>query len=86
MNIYYDKDTDLSIIKGKQVAIIGYGSQGHAHANNLKDSGVNVCVGLRDGSSSIEKAKSAGLEVQSIAEAVSASDVVMILAPDEHQS
>ena len=86
MNIYYDKDADLSIIKGKQVAIIGYGSQGHAHANNLKDSGVNVCVGLRDGSSSIEKAKSAGLEVKSIAEAVSASDVVMILAPDEHQS
>ena len=86
MNIYYDKDADLAIIKGKQVAVIGYGSQGHAHANNLKDSGVDVCVGLPDGSSSIEKAKSAGLEVKSISEAVSSADVIMLLAPDEHQS
>ena len=86
MNIYYDKDADLAIIKGKQVAVIGYGSQGHAHANNLKDSGVDVCVGLREGSSSIEKAKSAGLEVKSISEAVSSADVIMLLAPDEHQS
>ena len=86
MNIYYDKDADLAIIKGKQVAVIGYGSQGHAHANNLKDSGVDVCVGLPEGASSIEKAKSAGLEVKSISEAVSSADVIMLLAPDEHQS
>ena len=86
MNIYYDKDADLSIIKGKQVAIIGYGSQGHAHANNLKDSGVSVCVGLREGSSSEAKAKAAGLEVKTIDDAVAAADVVMILAPDEHQT
>jgi ketol-acid reductoisomerase len=86
MNIYYDKDADLSIIQGKQVAIIGYGSQGHAHANNLKDSGANVCVGLRAGSSSEAKAKAAGLDVKSIADAVASSDVVMILAPDEHQA
>lgn len=86
MKIYYDKDADLSLIQGKQVAIIGYGSQGHAHANNLKDSGVKVCVGLREGSSSAAKAKSAGLDVKSIADAVSSSDVIMILAPDEHQA
>tara|TARA_R110000782_G_scaffold17576_7_gene48978 strand:- start:2756 stop:3772 length:1017 start_codon:yes stop_codon:yes gene_type:complete len=86
MNIYYDKDADLSLIQGKQVAIIGYGSQGHAHANNLKDSGASVCVGLRAGSSSEAKAKAAGLEVKSIADAVASSDVVMILAPDEHQA
>ena len=86
MNIYYDKDADLSLIQGKQVAIIGYGSQGHAHANNLKDSGVNVCVGLREGSSSAAKAEAAGLEVKSVADAVASSDVVMILAPDEFQA
>ncbi len=86
MKIYYDKDADLSLIQGKQVAIIGYGSQGHAHANNLKDSGVNVCVGLREGSASAAKAKAAGLDVKSIADAVSSSDIVMILAPDEHQA
>ncbi|MBL4582984.1 MAG: ketol-acid reductoisomerase, partial [Pseudomonadales bacterium] len=86
MNIYYDKDADLSIIKGKTVAIIGYGSQGHAHANNLKDSGVDVVVGLRPGSSSQVKAETAGLTVKSIAEATAAADVVMILAPDEHQA
>lgn len=86
MNIYYDKDADLSLIKGKQVAIIGYGSQGHAHANNLQDSGVKVCVGLREGSASAEKAKSAGIEVKSIADAVAWADVVMVLAPDEHQA
>ncbi|OGI51324.1 MAG: ketol-acid reductoisomerase [Candidatus Muproteobacteria bacterium RIFCSPHIGHO2_02_FULL_65_16] len=83
MKVYYDKDADLSIIKGKQVAIIGYGSQGHAHANNLKDSGVQVTVGLRDGSASAEKARRAGVTVQNIPEAVRAADVVMILAPDE---
>ncbi|MGB1581005.1 MAG: ketol-acid reductoisomerase [Nevskiales bacterium] len=85
MNIYYDKDADLSIIQGKKVAIIGYGSQGHAHANNLKDSGVDVVVGLRKGSGSWKKAEGAGLAVAEVADAVSSADVVMILAPDEHQ-
>ena len=86
MKIYYDKDADLSIIKGKKVAIIGYGSQGHAHANNLKDSGVDVTVGLREGSSSWKKAEAAGLKVASIADATKGADVVMILAPDEKQA
>ena len=86
MNIFYDKDADLSIIQGKKVAIIGYGSQGHAHANNLKESGVSVIVGLRPGSSSEAKAQAAGLEVMSIEDAVSAADLIMVLAPDEHQS
>lgn len=85
MKVYYDKDADLSIIKGKKVAIVGYGSQGHAHALNLKDSGVNVTVALRDGSASAAKAKSAGLAVKNIAEAVKDADLVMVLAPDEHQ-
>ncbi|TDJ67105.1 MAG: ketol-acid reductoisomerase [Proteobacteria bacterium] len=85
LNIYYDKDADLSIIQGKRVAIIGYGSQGHAHANNLKDSGVEVAVGLRQGSTSWAKAEQAGLSVKSIGEAVADADVVMILAPDETQ-
>ena len=84
-NVYYDKDADISIIRGKKVAIIGYGSQGHAHALNLKDSGVNVVVGLRDGSSSIAKAKEAGLEVKSIADAAKWADVIMMLAPDTEQ-
>ena len=86
MNIYYDKDADLSIIQGKKVAIIGYGSQGHAHANNLKESGVSVVVGLREGSSSSAKAQSAGIEVKSIKDAVASADLVMVLAPDENQS
>ncbi len=86
MNIYYDKDADLSLIKGKTVAIIGYGSQGHAHALNLRDSGVNVIVGLRPGSASATKAEKAGLTVKPVEEAAAAADVVMILAPDEHQS
>jgi len=86
MKVFYDKDADLSIIKGKTVSIIGYGSQGHAHANNLKESGVSVIVGLREGSSSAAKASAAGLDVQSIEDAVKNSDVVMILAPDEHQA
>ena len=86
MNIYYDKDADLSLIQARKVAIIGYGSQGHAHANNLKDSGVDVCVGLREGSSSAVKAKNAGIAVKSIKAAVAGADVVMILAPDEHQA
>ncbi len=86
MNRYYDKDADLSIIQGKKVAIIGYGSQGHAHANNLKDSGVEVVVGLREGSSSVTKAKEAGLRVMSVEEASGWADVVMVLAPDEFQA
>lgn len=86
MNIYYDKDCDLSIIKGMKVAIIGYGSQGHAHANNLKDSGVDVTVGLRAGSASVVKAEAAGLPVNNVAEAVASADVVMMLTPDEFQS
>ena len=86
MNIYYDKDADLSLIQGRQVAIIGYGSQGHAHANNLNDSGVGVTVGLREGSASIAKAEAAGLTVKPIAAAVRGADLVMLLAPDEHQA
>ena len=86
MNVYYDKDADLSIIRGKRVAILGYGSQGHAHANNLKDSGVDVVVGLRPGSGSEAKAKKAGLNVLPTDQAVEGADVVMILVPDEHQA
>ena len=86
MKVYYDKDADLAIIRSKKVAIIGYGSQGHAHANNLKDSGVQVTVGLRPGSASALKAENAGLTVKSVAEAVKSADVVMILTPDQHQS
>jgi len=86
MNIYYDKDADLSLIQSKKVAIIGYGSQGHAHVNNLKDSGVDVCVGLREGSASATKAEKASIVVKSIEGAVAWADVVMILAPDEHQA
>ena len=86
MKVFYDKDADLSIIRGKKVAIIGYGSQGHAHANNLKESGVDVTVGLRPGSASATKAEQAGLNVKSIEDAVQGADVVMILAPDEHQA
>jgi ketol-acid reductoisomerase len=86
MNIYYDKDADLSLIQSKKVAVIGYGSQGHAHANNLKDSGVDVVVGLRPGSQSEAKAKTAGLTVKGIGDAAKWADVVMVLAPDEHQA
>ncbi|MGO0309710.1 ketol-acid reductoisomerase [Endozoicomonas acroporae] len=86
MKVYYDKDCDLSIIRGKKVSIIGYGSQGHAHANNLKDSGVEVTVGLRKGSSSWAKAEAAGLLVAEVPQAVAQADVVMILTPDEFQS
>ena len=85
MNIFYDKDCDLSLIKKRKVAIVGYGSQGHAHANNLQDSGVDVTVALRPGSASEAKAKKAKLKIKDIAAAVKAADVVMILAPDEHQ-
>ncbi|OOO03204.1 MAG: Ketol-acid reductoisomerase [Chromatiales bacterium USCg_Taylor] len=86
MKIYYDKDSDLSLIQGKRVAIIGYGSQGHAHANNLKESGVQVAVGLREGSGTAAKVSAAGLATASIEQAVSAADVVMVLAPDEHHA
>jgi ketol-acid reductoisomerase len=86
MKVYYDKDTDLSLIKGKKVVIVGYGSQGHAHANNLKDSGVDVTVALRPDSTSVIKAQNAGLQVKNVAEAVASADLVMILTPDEFQS
>ena len=85
MNVYYDKDCDLSIIQGKKVAIIGYGSQGHAHALNLQESDVDVTVGLRADSGSWKKAENAGLKVAEVADAVKAADVVMILTPDEFQ-
>jgi len=86
MQVYYDKDADLAIIRGKKVAIIGYGSQGHAHALNLKDSGVDVSVGLRAGSPSVAKAQAHGLPVKEVANAVADADIVMILTPDEFQS
>lgn len=85
MTVYYDKDCDLSIIKSKKVAIIGYGSQGHAHACNLKDSSVDVTVGLRAGSSTRAKAEAHGLKVADVADAVAGADLVMILTPDEFQ-
>jgi ketol-acid reductoisomerase len=84
MRVYYDKDANLSLIKRRKVAIVGYGSQGHAHANNLQDSGVKVTVGVRKGGASWDKAKKAKLAVKEIGEAVKGADVVMILLPDEH--
>ena len=84
MKVFYDKDCDLSLIKGKTVAIIGYGSQGHAHAQNLNDSGVKVVVGLRKGGASWDKVAKAGLKVAEVNEAVASADVVMILLPDEN--
>lgn len=86
IDVLYDADADLSIIQGRKVAVIGYGSQGHAHALNLRDSGVEVCIGLREGSKSAEKAREAGLEVKSNAEAAKWADVIMILAPDTAQA
>src|SRR5512132_2276266 len=83
MKVYYEKDADLSLIKGRKVTIVGYGSQGHAHAQNLNDSGVKVTVGLRKGGASWEKAKAAGLKVAEVGEAVKGADVVMMLMPDE---
>ena len=85
MKIYYDKDADINIIRKNQVAIVGYGSQGHAHANNLRDSGVNVVVGLRGDSVSAAKARDAGLNVKPVPDAVRGADVIMVLVPDEHQ-
>src|SRR5499426_2656720 len=84
MKVYYEKDADLSLIKGKKVTIVGYGSQGHAHAQNLNDSGVKVTVGLRKGGASWDKAKKAGLKVAEVGDAVAGADVVMMLMPDEH--
>lgn len=87
MKVYYDQDCNIDLIKGKKVAIIGYGSQGHAHANNLKDSGVkDLVVGLRDGSSSVAKAEKAGLRVMGVSEAAKWADIVMVLTPDEGQA
>ncbi len=87
MRVYYDRDADVNLVKDRKVAIIGYGSQGHAHANNLKDSGVrDIVVGLRPGSASIAKAESAGLAVKAPAEAAAWADVTMVLTPDELQS
>lgn len=86
MQVYYEKDADLSIIQNMKVVVVGYGSQGHAHANNLRDSGVeNVVVGLRPGSGSARKAEKAGFTVQPVAEAVKDADVIMVLTPDEIQ-
>ena len=85
MKIYYDDDAQIEIIRNMKVSIIGYGSQGHAHANNLNDSGVDITVGLREGSASWKKAQDAGLKVQSVSDSVLEADMVMILAPDEFQ-
>ncbi len=83
--IYYDKDADLSLIQGKKVAVIGYGSQGHAHAQNLRDSGVEVVIGLKEDSKSKPKAEEAGFEVLSVADAAASADVIVVLAPDQYQ-
>jgi ketol-acid reductoisomerase len=86
MKVYYDKDADLSLIKGRKVTIIGYGSQGHAHALNLQESGVKVTVGLRKGGASWDKAKKGGVKVAELADAVKGADIVMLLLPDEHHA
>ena len=87
MKVYYDKDSNLDLIREKKITIIGYGSQGHAHAANLKDSGVNsVNIALKKSSSSIEKAKSAGFEVLTIEDAAKEADLIMMATPDEIQS
>ncbi|PJZ71147.1 ketol-acid reductoisomerase [Leptospira perolatii] len=85
-NIYYDQDCDLSVLKGKTVAVIGYGSQGHAQAQNMKDSGLKVIIGLKDGSKSKHEAQEAGFEVYSVAEAAKKADIIQILAPDTIQA
>ncbi|MBV8934605.1 MAG: NAD(P)-binding domain-containing protein, partial [Alphaproteobacteria bacterium] len=87
MRVYYDRDADVNLVKSKKVAIVGYGSQGHAHANNLRDSGVKeVVVALRPGSASVKKAEEAGLRVMTSAEAAKWADIVMVLTPDELQA
>ena len=87
MQVYYDRDADVNLIKGKKIAIIGYGSQGHAHALNLRDSGCeNICVALRQGSASAKKASSEGIEVKSVADAAKWAEVMMMLTPDELQA
>ena len=87
MKVYYDSDTDLDLVKSKKICIIGYGSQGHAHALNLRDSGVeNVIIALRPGSNSVDKAKSDGFEVMEASDAAKVSDICMVLVPDELQA
>src|SRR2546421_12057150 len=86
MKVYYDKDADLSLVKGKKVTISGYGSQGHANALNLQESGIKVSVGLRKGGASWDKAKKAKLKVAEVGEAIKGADIVMILLPDEHHA
>ncbi len=86
VKVYYDQDADLSILKGKKIAVMGYGSQGHAQAQNLKESGLDVIVGLYEGSKSRDKAKEAGLEVYSVAEAAAKADIIQIVTPDETQA
>src|SRR5215831_1382732 len=87
MRVYYDRDADLNLIKGKKIAIIGYGSQGHAHALNLRDSGVKeVVVALRKGSQGVKKAEGEGLRVMEVAEAAKWADIIMMLTPDELQA
>src|SRR5215216_384892 len=86
MKVYYDKDADLSLVKGKKVTIIGYGSQGHAHAQNLQESGIKVTVGLRKGGASWDKAKKGGIKVAELKEAIKGADIVMLLLPDEHHA
>jgi len=85
MKVYYDSDANLDLLKNKKIAVLGFGSQGHAHALNLKESGMDVCVGLRLDSPSVEKSKADGLEVKSVADAVKSSNVIMILLPDQNQ-
>jgi ketol-acid reductoisomerase len=85
-NIYYDESCDLNILKGKTIAVIGYGSQGHAQAQNMKDTGLKVIIGLRDGSKSVAEAKEAGFEVFSVADASKKADIIQILAPDTIQA
>ncbi|MBI4531831.1 MAG: ketol-acid reductoisomerase [Candidatus Latescibacteria bacterium] len=86
MQIYYDKDADLSLLKGRTIAVLGYGSQGHAHALNLRDSGMNVIVGLRESSRSVQAARDEGLEVVSVAEAAQRASIIMVLLPDQYQA
>ena len=87
MKVYYDADADLGLIKGKKIAVLGYGSQGHAHAQNLRDSGVaEVAIALREGSATAKKAEGAGFKVLTNSEAAEWADILMILAPDEHQA